>query len=99
MMLMKASFNARKDEVTEAQKLYQAVLLAFPKNIRAQQGLATLNKLKKNPPQEVVAQLVNLYNQDNFQLWLSKLKLLQSDIQRHLPVILKMRIRICGTNT
>ena len=64
--LMKAISHARKDEVTEAQKLYQAVLLAFPKNIRAQQGLATLNKLKQNPPQEVVAQLVNLYNQGQF---------------------------------
>ena len=66
--LMKASFHARKDEVTAAQKLYQAVLLAFPKNIRAQQGLAALNKPKQNnvtqsPPQEVVDQLVNLYNQ------------------------------------
>ena len=64
--LMKAISHARKDEVTEAQKLYQAVLVAFPKNIRAQQGLAALNKLKQNPPQEVVAQLVNLYNQGQF---------------------------------
>ena len=65
-MLMKASSHARKDEVTEAQKLYQAVLVDFPKNIRAQQGLATLNKLKQNSPQEVVAQLVNLYNEGQF---------------------------------
>ena len=63
---MKASSHARKDEVTEAQKLYQAVLVDFPKNIRAQQGLAALNNLKQNSSQEVVAQLVNLYNQGQF---------------------------------
>ena len=66
--LMKASSYAKKGEVAEAQKLYQAVLQAFSKNKRAQQGLATLKKLKLNntiqsPPQEVVQQLVNLYNQ------------------------------------
>ena len=66
--LMKASSYAKKGEVAEAQKLYQAVLQAFSKNKRAQQGLATLKKLKQNntiqsPPQEVVQQLVNLYNQ------------------------------------
>ena len=66
--LMKASSYAKKGEVAEAQKLYQAVLQAFSKNKRAQQGLATLKKLKLNntiqsPPQEVVQQLVNLFNQ------------------------------------
>ena len=66
--LMKANSYAKRGEVAEAQKLYQAVLQAFSKNKRAQQGLATLKKLKLNntiqsPPQEVVQQLVNLYNQ------------------------------------
>jgi tetratricopeptide (TPR) repeat protein len=66
-MLMKASSHAKKGEVLEAQKLYQAVLLAFPKNIMAQQELATLNKPKQNnitlnPPEEVVKQLISLYN-------------------------------------
>ena len=65
--LTKANSHIKNDEVAEAQKLYQAILLAFPKNDSAQQGLATLNKLKpkiviKSPPQEVVNQLVNLYN-------------------------------------
>ena len=35
--LMKASSHVKRDEILEAQKLYQAVLLTFPKNIRAQQ--------------------------------------------------------------
>jgi len=61
--LMKARSHAKKGEVLESQKLYQAVLLAFPKNKRAQEGLAALNKPKQNPPQEAVNQLVNLYNQ------------------------------------
>ena len=66
--LLKAKSNAKKGEIEEAQKLYQAVLQAFPKNKRAQQGLAALNKPKQpnvtqSPPQETINQLVNLYNQ------------------------------------
>jgi predicted O-linked N-acetylglucosamine transferase (SPINDLY family) len=69
--LKKARSHAKKGEITEAQKLYQAVLLVFPKNIRAQQGLTALNKPKQNNtsqslPQETVDQLVNLYNQGQF---------------------------------
>ena len=46
----------------------QTILRKFSNNIRAQQGLAALNKYKQNnviqsPPQEIVDQLVNLYNQ------------------------------------
>jgi tetratricopeptide (TPR) repeat protein len=66
--LIKARSLAKKGEFLESQKLYQAVLLAFPKNKRAQDELANLNKPKlnnanQNPPQEVVNQLVNFYNQ------------------------------------
>jgi tetratricopeptide (TPR) repeat protein len=65
--LLKARSHTKKGEIEEAQKLYQAVLQAFPKNIRAQRGLATLSKPKKSaamhrPPQETIAQLVNLFN-------------------------------------
>ena len=42
--LLKAKSHAKKGEVEEAQKLYQAVLQAFPKNKRAQQSLTALNK-------------------------------------------------------
>ena len=57
--LMKARSHVKNDNVLEAQELYQAVLKAFPKNIRAQQGLVALNKPKQNnalqnPPQELV---------------------------------------------
>ena len=66
--LLKAKSHAKKGEAEEAQKLYQAVLQAFPKNKRAQQGLAALNTPKQpaatqSPPQETINQLINLYNQ------------------------------------
>jgi len=66
--LSKAKSYARKGEIEEAQKLYQNVLLAFPKNGRAQKGLAALNKpdqpnVTQNPPQETINQLINLINQ------------------------------------
>jgi tetratricopeptide (TPR) repeat protein len=66
--LLKAKSHAKKGEVEEAQKLYQAILNAFPKNKRAQQGLVALNKSKQSaatqsPPQDTINQLINLYNQ------------------------------------
>ena len=64
--LMKAKSYAKKGKTLEAQKLYESILQNFSKNIRAQQGLATLIKSKKNPPQDEVDQLVNLYNQGQF---------------------------------
>ncbi|MDB2464536.1 tetratricopeptide repeat protein [Amylibacter sp.] len=66
--LLKAKSHGKKGEFEEAQKLYQTVLQAFPKNKRAQKGLAALNKPKQpvatqGPPQETINQLVNFYNQ------------------------------------
>jgi len=66
--LIKAQYHAKKGEIEDAQKLYLAVLQAFPTNRQAQKGLAALdesNKLstRQNPPQETIKQLINLYNQ------------------------------------
>ena len=71
-MLMKARSHEKKDEITDAKKLYQAILLTFPKNKRALEALASLekpfqNNTIQNPPQEVIDQLINLYNQGQFQ--------------------------------
>ena len=69
--LIKAKSHFKKNEVIEAKKLYLVILQAFPKNLRAQQGLTSLKKLKQyndiqNPPQETVNQLVNLYKKAQF---------------------------------
>ena len=66
--LLKAKSHAKKGKIQEAQELYEGVLQAFPKNKRAQQGLAVLNKPKQlnatqNPPRETINQLIILYNQ------------------------------------
>ena len=71
--LMKAKSYANKGDIAEAQKLYETILKNFSNNLRAQQGLASLKKYNLNqntqsPPQEVVDQLVNLYNQGQFSL-------------------------------
>ena len=67
-VLIKAKSHAKKGELAEAQKLYEAILKNFSNNIRAKQGLAALikpnqNNIIQNPPQEVIDQLVALYNQ------------------------------------
>ena len=69
--LLKAKAHAQKGEIEDAKNLYQIVLQAFPQNEQAQQGLATLNKPKLSaaaeiPPQEIINQLINLYNQEKF---------------------------------
>ena len=66
--LMKAMSFSKKNKFVEAKNLYNEVLRVFPKNTRALQGLAALNKFEQNnntqsPPQEVINKLVTLYNQ------------------------------------
>ena len=66
--LLKAKSHVKKGKIQEAQELYEAVLQAFPKNKRALQGLAALNKSNQpnatqSLPQETIDQLIDLYNQ------------------------------------
>ena len=65
--LLKAKSYTKKGEIEEAQKLYQAVLKAFPNNKRARQSLAALDQPKlpasaQGPPQDAINQLIQLYN-------------------------------------
>ena len=69
--LIKASSHVKRNEYTKATELYIAVLLTFPKNLRAQHALTSLKKLNKkynfdSPPQKTVHQLINFYNQGQF---------------------------------
>ena len=66
--LLRAKSHAKKGDIEEAKKLYLVVLRVFPKNKRAQKGLAALNKPKQSvttqgPPKDMIDQLINLYNQ------------------------------------
>ena len=66
--LMKAQSHAKKGELAEAQKLYEAILKNLSNNIKTQQGLDTgnnpnQNNSTENPPEKVIDQLVDLYNQ------------------------------------
>ena len=70
-VLSKARSHAKKGEVVEAQKLYEGILQNFSQNKRAQQGLADLTKINQNqniqdPPQALLDQLINLYNQGHY---------------------------------
>jgi protein O-GlcNAc transferase len=69
--LLKANFHAKKGEIIEAERLYQAVLKDFPENRQARQGLTLLQKKYQEnssqpPPREVLHKLVDLYNQGQF---------------------------------
>ena len=92
-ILNKARSHLKKDEILEAQKLYNTILLAFPKNIRAQQGLANINKdkdnennTKQNFSQTTIKQLIKLYNKGNLSVVLEKAQILSKKYPQALPV-------------
>ena len=63
--LLKARSHLKRGETIEAEKLYKAILTAFPKNKKAKQGLASLkislrSHNNQSAPQEIIEKLVNL---------------------------------------
>ena len=70
--LTKAKSHIKKKEFLEAKKLYQEILNVFPKNVRAQKGLNTLESYVQNPPKEILDDLIKTYNKNNFLLVLTK---------------------------
>jgi protein O-GlcNAc transferase len=83
--LRKAQSHVKEGELAEAEELYKQVLSKFPKNKKAIQGYQKLKAgitskgaLKSELPQENVDELMNLYNQGQFEKALEKTKLLVS---------------------
>ena len=64
--IAKAFSLARKGDSDGARGLYNAVLQSYPNNLRAQEGLAGLDKpnpeKNTNPPQQQLDALIGLYN-------------------------------------
>ena len=72
---------AKEGDAEEAKGIYQNILAKFPKNKKAQQGLANLNKPKQptatqGPPQDTINQLLNLYNQGQLEVVVEQAKAL-----------------------
>ena len=59
-MLIKARSHLKRNEISDAKKLYQDVLISFPKNKSAREGLATLVNRQKNKNSQMVL-FLNLY--------------------------------------
>ena len=75
--LLKARSHIKRAEIKEAEILYKTVLKAFPTNKKAKQGLAGIKKSFRSAatqiaPQEIIAQLVGLYNNSQFDLVIEK---------------------------
>ena len=80
-VLRRAQIHIKAGEIAEAVELYKQVLSRFPKNKKATQGY---NKLKSGvvskessfpePSQEQVQELLNLYNQGEFEEVLSEIE-------------------------
>ena len=70
--LLRASAHTRKGEVAQAKALYDAVLVAYPKNMRAQKGLANLHAPMhekqdiKTPSKQQLDALIASYNTGRF---------------------------------
>ena len=63
-ILTKANLFAKKNEISEAKKLYKLILDTFPKNSRAKEALGNLNN-KSNEDQ--LNRITKLYNEKIFQ--------------------------------
>ena len=63
-----AEKKAKEGNTDEALGIYKDILAKFPKNKQAQQGLAAIDRSQysttnQNPPEDVINNLINLYNQ------------------------------------
>ena len=99
--LLRANSYAKKGDIEEAQKLYHAVLQAFPKNKRAQQGFAALNKPKQptatqGPPQEVINHIINLYKQGQLQQALKRTEILIQQFPKSATLFNIKGALLCG---
>ena len=86
-VLIKAKSYVQKGELVEAQKLYDAILKNLSKNIIPKERLATLNKPNQNNdvqslPQEVINQLVALYNQGQLSTVIKQAEILTQALPR-----------------
>jgi len=75
--LIKAKSLSKKGEINNAIKLFQSVLVKFPKNIRAQEALQNLTEThdvtnNKNIPQLELDNLINLYQGEKIKTFLSE---------------------------
>lgn len=73
--LLHADSHAHKGNVAKAEKLYMLILQAAPNNERARQGLASVSAQNseavqptpQSPPQDAIDELVDLYNQKQYE--------------------------------
>jgi len=65
--IAKAKLHVGRGDLEQARGLYNAVLKAFPNNLKAREGLSTLearaaNQLRHKPSEDVIKSLLSLYN-------------------------------------
>ena len=79
--LIEAKRHIKKKETQEALKLYQSILVAFPKNKRVQLALAKLKNsnvknVVKNPSQETFNKIMDLYKKGKYLTVIEQAKLI-----------------------
>ena len=80
-MLMRARSHEKKNKIADAEKIYQTLLLTFPKNKRAKERLTNLIQRKQNHvierlPKEVINQLIETYNKGKFNIVIEQAQVL-----------------------
>lgn len=69
----RANYHTKKREFSEAETLYAEVLMSFPNNKKAQQGLRDLRRVSRTsftgePPQPLINQLISNFNEEKLAL-------------------------------
>jgi len=72
-MINRANSHLKNGELLEAEQLYAEVLMSFPNNLKAQQGLRNLrggraNPFTGSPPQKLVDKLINVINEEQLEI-------------------------------
>ena len=75
--LMEARHLVERGETFKAEKIYNSVLKAFPKNKKAKQGLSDIKKsvqiaTLRNPPQDILDQLNEFYRKGSLEIVVEK---------------------------
>ena len=70
-MIVRANSHLKNGEILEAEQIYAEVLMSFPRNVKAQQGLRRAS-FGKTPPQKLLDNLIQLINEEQLELAVTK---------------------------
>ena len=70
-MIVRANSHLKNGEILEAEQIYAEVVMSFPSNVKAKQGLRRTS-FGRTPPQKLLDKLIQLINEEQLELAVTK---------------------------